>query len=233
MTTETDILAANAKMARERAKFATPKDAAAAIGCSRTLVIAWEDGSTTIKGSKYLLPAARAYRVRPEWLASNMGPDGFPWSESANSEEPEWKDVRGTTQGLGLGKAVEADEYAESHKLKFRADSLRRKRLKPEHLEVAYGKGDSMLPRVHDGDAIMFDKSDITPKDGALYVIQLDGSANHEPQVKRCMVLDDAVYFVADNPNGDHGWNRPRRMDSKKQPIEILGRVRWIGSWED
>ena len=32
---------------------------------------------------------------------------------------------------------------------------------------------------------------------------------------------------------GDHGWTKPRRMDDKRHPIEVIGRVRWIGSWED
>lgn len=116
---------------------------------------------------------------------------------------------------------------------KFRAASLSRKGLKPDKLEVFYGKGDSMLPRIHPGDAIMFDTSDTKPRDGSLYVIQTHGAANHEYQVKRAMVIDDEIFFVADNPAGDHAWSKPRKMRSDKQHIEVLGRVRWIGSWED
>src|SRR5436189_258476 len=58
--------------------------------------------------------------------------------------------------------------------LKFRAESLGRKRLKPERLAVCYGTGDSMLPRIKTGDAILFDRADTEPKDGKLYVVTYD-----------------------------------------------------------
>lgn len=80
-----DKIAANAQMARTRAGFDTHKAAAKKIGCARTLVLAWEAGTAALKGSKYLLDAAKAYKVRPEWLAKDEGEDGYPWSESGES----------------------------------------------------------------------------------------------------------------------------------------------------
>lgn len=147
----------------------------------------------------------------------------------APADYTEWSDVRGYAQAAGLGAGAEADEYAESHKLKFRAASLRRKGLRPQHLVVYYGKGDSMEPRIHDGDAILFDTSDTTPKDGAVFIVQRD----QEMYAKRCEVLDGVAYFRSDNPHGDHHWRKAKRMDNTRDPLQILGRVRWIGSWED
>lgn len=144
-------------------------------------------------------------------------------------EYSDWADVRGYAQATGLGAGAEADEYAESHKLKFRAASLRRKGLRPQHLVVYYGKGDSMEPRIHDGDAILFDTSDTTPKDGAVFIVQ----RGKEMYAKRCEVLDGVAYFRSDNPHGDHHWRKAKRMDNPRDPLQILGRVRWIGSWED
>lgn len=69
-----------AKFARERAGFAGPQDAANAIGCSRTLVISWEEGPAKSFGS-YLVAAAKAYKVRSSWLATGEGEDGYPWSD--------------------------------------------------------------------------------------------------------------------------------------------------------
>lgn len=166
--------------------------------------------------------------VRTEWLETGRGPK----EGAAAHSEPAWSDVRGYAQAVGLGGGVEAQEYAETHKLKFRADSLARKRLLPDRLAVMYGQGDSMLPRIHDGDAILFDTSDTRPKDGALYVIQVQGVAGREYQVKRAMLLEDVLYFTADNPAGEHTWKKPHRADAKRGHIEIIGRVRWIGSWE-
>ena len=70
-------------MARTRAGFKREADAAKAIGCSRTLVIRWETDAQSI-GQKYLLPAARAYQVRAEWLAMQSDDDGFPCGDSAS-----------------------------------------------------------------------------------------------------------------------------------------------------
>lgn len=166
--------------------------------------------------------------VNVAWLETGKGPR----YRADAAYEPGWTSVKGYAQAVGLGAGADAQEYAETHKLKFRAESLARKRLNPEKLAVMYGKGDSMLPRVRPGDAVLFDQSDRIPKDGRLYVIMVNGGTA-EYQVKRCMDLDGSIYFVADNPAGDHGWIKPRRMDDKRHPIEVVGRVRWIGSWED
>lgn len=152
---------------------------------------------------------------------------------TASSTDNDWADIEGYAQAMGLGNGPEAQEYAETHKLKFRAESLARKRLRPPALKVMYGKGDSMEPRVHSGDAILFDTSDTRPRDGALFVVMVPGAAAKEYQVKRCEIIDDLVFFKADNPNGDHNWKKPKRMDNARHPIEIIGRVRWIGSWEE
>lgn len=139
-----------------------------------------------------------------------------------------WEDVVGYAQAVGLGAGAEAHEYAETHKLKFRSASLMRQGLKPERLAVYYGHGDSMEPRIRQGDAILFDTSDTRPVDGAIYLVERAGEIN----VKRCEIIDELVFFRSDNPAGDHSWRKPKRMDNPADPIAIHGRVRWIGSWE-
>lgn len=89
-----------------------------------------------------------------------------------------------------------------------------------------------MLPRIHHGDAILFDRNDTTPRDEKLFVVHTAGAKGPEYSAKRCRVLDDLVLFDALNPEGDHHWRKPRRMDDPRRPIEIVGRIRWIGSWE-
>lgn len=170
-----------------------------------------------------------ALQVNPDWLQYGRGP----MEGGAVPQEGEWENVKGYAQAIGLGGGPEAAEYAETHKLKFKSSSLARKRLRAPALAVMYGNGDSMEPRIHGGDAILFDTSDTRPKDGALFVVLVPGAQNNEYQVKRCEIIDDLVLFKADNPSGDHNWRKSKRMDSGKWPIQIVGRVRWIGSWED
>lgn len=181
------------------------------------------------KSTTALHKIARRLGLRPEWLETGRGSK----DPAADTSESDWADVDGYAQAIGLGGGPEAQEYAETHKLKFRAESLARKRLRPNNLAVMYGKGDSMEPRIHSGDAILFDTSDTNPRDGQMYVVMVDGGgAAKEYHVKRCEVIDDLVFFKADNPRGDHNWRKPKRLDSPKHPIQVIGRVRWIGSWE-
>lgn len=205
----------------------TPKDLVDKGVMSKAAVYFWLDG--TAKADKVradtVAKVCKALRINREWLLHGRGPiegaEGGP-------KEPDWADVKGYAQAVGLGKGAEAVEYAETHLLKFRADSLARKRLVPANLHVMYGAGDSMLPRIHQGDAVLFDTQDTKPRDGSLYVVQWKG----EYYVKRAAVFDEDVFFTSDNPEGDHNWKRPKRMDAKRDPITVIGRVRWIGSWE-
>lgn len=175
-----------------------------------------------------VLAFSRALGIPPESIRNDL-PEQKALQPGKDSG---WAEIQAYAQAVGLGAGPEADEYAEAYRLKFRALSLAGQKLRPQNLAVMYGAGDSMLPRIHSGDAILFDTSDTKPRDGKLFVIIIDGAMNKEYQVKRCEILDDMVFFKADNPSGDHNWIKPRKMDSEKHPIEIVGRVRWIGSWE-
>lgn len=166
-------------------------------------------------------------KISRAWLVDGKG------DMEAVTPDDDWADVVGYSQAVGLGTSgPEAQEYAETHKLHFRRESLRRKHLNPKDLSVMYGKGDSMEPRIQSGDAIMFDTTDTAPKNGGVYVILTDGAAADEYNVKRCKIgRDKSVMFVADNPDGDHDWKEPRWKDDPASPIKIIGRVRWVGGW--
>jgi transcriptional regulator with XRE-family HTH domain len=145
------------------------------------------------------------------------------------SSDEDFTDITGFGQAASLGSGSEANEWAESHKLKFKISSLRRKGLLGHKLSVFYGDGESMMPRIRSGDALLFDESDTTPRDETIYVIQWRG----EYFAKISEVLDGKIYFRSLNPVGDHVWKKAKRMDDERDPIRIIGRVRWIGSWED
>ena len=225
-----DTMADRLKRALDLRKM-TPADLVKAKVMSKAGIYFILDGTTkadTIRASS-VAKLCKALRVSPDWFQHGRGPiEG----ERSTLTDEDWGDILGYAQQVGLSEGVEAQEYAETHRLKFRADSLARKRLKPRDLAVFYGKGDSMEPRIHEGDAVLFDQSDTRPRDGHLYVILISGLAGESYSVKRCEIIDDLVLFKADNPKGDHNWRKPRRMLDDRRPIKIIGRVRWIGSWE-
>lgn len=198
-------------------------------GTTKQFVSQLENGKNQNPRAELVELWARRFGVTVKWLATGKGPKH---ADASHDSDGEWADLLGYSQAVGLSDGEEAGEYAETHKLKFRSDSLARKRLKSRDLAVFYGKGDSMEPRIHSGDAVLFDQSDIRPQDGAIYVILIPGAGADSYSVKRCEIIDDMVFFKADNPNGDHGWKKPKRMDNKRHPIKVIGRVRWIGSWE-
>ncbi|WP_416058433.1 S24 family peptidase [Stenotrophomonas maltophilia] len=198
-------------------------------GINPQAITGWESNGAI---DKFFIPAlARHTKRRPEYFLDEAISD----AESAVSTAggADHADVIGFAQAAGLGAGAEAEEYAETHSLKFKKTSLRRRGLQSQNLAVYYGRGDSMEPTIKDGDAILFDTSDTRVLDGVLYVIQVDGMANPEFFVKRAMVLDTGVYFQSDNPRGDHQWQKPKPMASKRNPITVIGRVHWIGGWAD
>uniref|UniRef100_UPI003F7E8285 XRE family transcriptional regulator n=1 Tax=Xanthomonas sp. 0924 TaxID=2835534 RepID=UPI003F7E8285 len=209
----------------------TQADLARAAGITQQSIHQLESGRS-LRSTK-LTEIAIACGVSPVWLSTGIGAMVAPPQDQKGKEEDEsdWADVTGWSQAAGLGTGAEAQEYAETHSLKFKKNSLRRRGILGSDLAVYYGKGDSMEPTIKDGDAILFDTSDTRPVDGHLYLIQVDGAANAEYYVKRAEILDGIVFFRSDNPTGDHNWRKPRRMDSTREPITIIGRVQWIGGW--
>lgn len=177
---------------------------------------------------RYLLPLAKAFGMTAEQLAAWKPGKGVAEElPDVTPDDGEWADILGVRQAVALGDGIPIDEYAETHKLKFRASSLRRKRLSPGRLAVCYGRGDSMEPRIHDGDAILFDTGDREPQDGKLFVVFYD----QKLMAKQLSNLDGIWYLESLNKLSRE-WRKPIRIETHKN-IQIQGRVRWIGSWED
>lgn len=198
------------------------KDLASSAGIAYSTLADVENGLSN--NTTALHRIAKRLNVRVEWLETGKGP-----MESAGvvDSDASWADILGVRQVASLGPGAEPDEYAETHKLKFRADSLRRKHLRPDRLAVIYGKGDSMYPTIKNGDAILVDTSDREPKDEKLFVV----TYGRDLMAKRLVNLGGRWFIDSDN-KADPQWKRPKAVDETKG-FEIHGRVRWIGSWED
>lgn len=179
---------------------------------------------------------------KAEFVAANIGctPDAISeayraikarFGQTSANDDREWSSIIGFKQAAGLGNEQEQDEWAELRRLKFRADSLAKKHLNPQSLAILDCTGDSMFPALKDGDVILFDTSDTTPRNNKVYVLKVPGVGADAYNVKRCKIgRDKRVMFVADNPDGDHEWI-PRLLDDASYPIEVIGRVRWAAGW--
>jgi phage repressor protein C with HTH and peptisase S24 domain len=165
----------------------------------------------------------RALGVSREWLMTGKGP--MEPQDAAN--DPDWKDITASTQGIAAGAGAVPDNWAETHKLKFRQSSLLRKGLKPAALLVHYARGDSMEPKIKDGDALLIDTADTKIRDGGIYWIRYDGDHFIKvlQKVKRQVVIES---LNKSNPQ----WAKPIIVQ-EGDDFEVVGRLRWIGAWID
>lgn len=147
---------------------------------------------------------------------------------STASADVGWEDIRGVRQPAALGDGSFVDEYAETHKLKFRTSSLRKQGLREDRLVVYYGDGESMEPRIRHGDALLFDTGDKRPVDGAIYLFS---SPDTGLTVKRLVDYGGRWFLEADNKHA-RNWSKPVPMDGERHHYTIEGKLRWIGSWE-
>jgi phage repressor protein C with HTH and peptisase S24 domain len=176
---------------------------------------------------KAVLAFAQALQVDPSDIRDDLPEQQLQSPKSTNRIAEKWTDIASYNQHVAAGDGIVPEEYAETHTLKFKVSSLQRKGLHARKLNVFYAKGDSMEPRIHDGDAVLFDSSDTALKDGAIFVVKLNG----ELLVKRLNQYGKQWFLVSDN-GSDPKWKRPIVIDQSSE-FEVLGRVRWIGSWED
>lgn len=116
----------------------------------------------------------------------------------------------------GGGKEQVEIEFSDVQPQAFRADWIRKKRLKPKKLASMIADGDSMEERIHDGDALVVDTSQTNVVDGKVYALWYEGGE----RVKRLYRLPGGgLRIVSDN--------------QKYQPIELtagtVAHVRIIG----
>lgn len=199
---------------------------ARAINRSPQAVQLIEDGETKTLRGETLAAYERVSGFTTSYLIHGKGPK-FP--PTPNEETPGgYVAVPVRNAKASAGHAVQNGDIAEIGSILFRPRSMAKKGINTEQAEVWYVTGASMFPRLREGDAVLFDKADTSPiLDGKLYVIEWAGS----PYVKRLYSeLDGAIRVVSDNPAPEF---RDRLVQPTDVGFRVIGRVRWIGSWEE
>lgn len=260
-----DQLAENAKFARVRAGFTTEIEASRAIGCSRTLIISWENGTGSIKGSKYQMAAAMAYKVRPRWLTDGEGDDGYPFDYAALMDKLAVSSLPKTAEGKanqlasfldfeeGMPAAARSPEIHESPRettpgyVRFDLleakggagpgvvnadypDVLREVEIaewqllkelgripSPRRVKLLTVRGNSMSPRIREGDVVFVDIEDTAPVDGAIFAVII----HDETLVKQIERRMDGLHIVSLAYPERPDIIPPDRMDA----LKIAGRV--------
>lgn len=110
-------------------------------------------------------------------------------------------------------------EFVKSQPQAFRADWIRKMRLKPSKLAVMHVTGDSMEDRLHEGDAVVIDTSQTEIVDGKVYALWYDGGE----RVKRLYRLPGGGLVIRSDNESRHPPLTISAGDSTL--VRIIGRV--------
>lgn len=192
LTTKHQARAERFLEARKRQKL-TQAEAAALIGCARTTITGWENPDSLVEPSgDNLVNAARAYRVRVDWLQAGVGDHGFPIGESKIREPMHAYAVEAIEsvadlpseaipiQHLGIdvsaGDGGEELVFVETKfPMFYRLEWFRSIGAKPENVRSMRVSGASMERTLFDGDRIAVDFGNTHVQNDRVYVIRLDG----------------------------------------------------------
>ncbi len=189
-------------------------DLAAALGVTSQAVGDAIRGKTTFSAANNS-KAADFLGVRSDWLADERGPMIEPSSRKPSNAPTmqailSWEHPDDLPPGefvmiprmevkLSAGPGNEQVEitFTELQPQAFRADWIRKQRLKPSKLACMTADGRSMEPVVWDGDSLVIDTAQTDVKDGQVYAIWYDGGE----RVKRLYRLPGGgLRIKSDNP---------------------------------
>lgn len=211
--------------ARENGGLDNRSAFARAVGVVPQTIQLIEDGKTFSITGKTLSGYARASGFNSEWLQTGKGPRVGPLR--IQDEAGEYLTIPMHDAHASAGHAHQNGNVSEIGSLLFRPRSMAKKGISHDHAKAYYVRGASMFPRLRDGDAVLFDTADQAVMDGKLYVIEW-GDSTYVKRLYR--ELDGLVRVVSDNPAPEF---RDRMVQPSDPGFKVLGRVRWIGSWED
>lgn len=205
------------KQARERASM-TQSELARAVGVRPQSVQQWERGETDPRG-KRMDAIAGALGVDKLWLLLGAEAPG-----TSPDVQEQYSLVQKVSVELSAGPGCEVGfEEVEDH-LAFRTEWLRSKGLRAESLRAVYARGESMAPRIQNGDILLVDTTRRPIVDGAVYAVRYD----RDVRVKRLTWrFDGALIIRSDNP--DPAYRDEIVPREQLEAVNLLGRVVWVG----
>lgn len=124
---------------------------------------------------------------------------------------------------LGNGTIIHDDEHP-GRSLSFQQEWLDGLGLEVEHLVVVKCKGDSMEPRVRNGDIVLINKDIEAIEDGAIYALNYAGDAKLKRLITRA---DGSLIIRSDNQNGM--FPDDTVTESEADQLKIIGKAVWVG----
>ncbi|WP_063801356.1 XRE family transcriptional regulator [Burkholderia ubonensis] len=189
------------------------------VGVTRGAVSFWLNGDTTNLAGENLLKVAFVLSVSPTWLANGRGK-----MKAASAQEitlqgnPEYPAIRRVkikiSAGItGYGVEPLEDDHAP---IVFHRSWYEGNGYDPEKLLAIKVSGASMEPGLYDGDWVVVNVADTTPRDGVAFAMSYDG----EVVVKRLFRTDGQWVAASDNQDKRIYRDRPLNGDTF-----LIGRI--------
>lgn len=197
-------------------------------GVTGSAVTQWITGDSKSMKPENLFALAAATGVSAEWLANGTGemiePSGPEVPGSPNEKDyaliPQYR-AKGA-----CGDGYYNDHVQTTEGLVFKRDWLRRMNAKPENLFVIYAEGDSMEPYIFEGDVVLFDTSQVEPKDKQVYVLRRPDGGN---SIKRLNQQFSGAWMIRSDNQDKASYPDEPVTESAVHEIPLLGRVIWRG----
>lgn len=216
----------------------TQQQLADAIGVSKTSVIYWEKDENLPKHES-LMALARVLKTTPEWLLDGVAVPEKSNADIASMEVGIYQDGDPVPDGyvaidyyddvfVSAGNGYLNLEKPSNNKMLFPVDLIRECNVEPSTTKVIHVRGESMFPKLKDGQAISIDMSARTIYDGEIYAFQV----GDDTKIKYLSNWNDEGKggFKAVSANSDKNqfpdeYYSPSRIES--EGVSILGQYWW------
>lgn len=160
------------------------------LGVTPQSVQQWEKGRNSPRG-KRLEALAQILNCTKEWLM--FGSNEPEPNTATNFVNIPVFDIE---LAAGAGRHIDMEEVSDW--VPIDQDWIYQNALSPDHLSVVYVKGDSMTPKLEDGDMLLINTAERRPVSGKIYAIAVE----NELRVKRLMKRMDGNWLItSDNKN--------------------------------
>lgn len=189
------------------------------VGVTRGAVSFWLNSATTNLAGENLLKVASVLSVSPNWLATGRGT-----MKPASAQEvplqgnPEYPAIRRVKIKISAGiTGYGIEPFEEDHApIVFHRSWYENNGYDPDKLLAIKVSGASMEPGLYDGDWVVVNTADSTPRDGIAFALSYDG----EVVVNRLFRSEETWVAASDNHDKRIYRDRPLNGDTF-----VIGRI--------